>query len=104
LLPQVRVWDAIEMNTSHTAFQMHQERKTGSIEVGKSADVIVLDQDITAVPIEQVRATQVDQTFVAGESVYDRSTVTPTVRRALEASAASVPRRRRTAHGAPGCC
>jgi predicted amidohydrolase YtcJ len=100
----IGLWDAIEMNTSHTAFQMHQERKTGSIEVGKIADVIVLDQDITAVPIDQVRATQVDQTFVAGESVYDRSTVTPTVRRAMEGSAASVPGRRRTAHGASGCC
>ena len=67
----IGLWEAIEMNTSHTAFQMHQDRTTGSIEVGKSADVIVLDQDITSVPIDQVRATQVDRTFVAGETVFN---------------------------------
>ena len=37
------------MHTAHSAYQLHQEHETGSIQVGKKADVIVLDRDVERV-------------------------------------------------------
>ena len=86
--------------------QLHQERTTGSIEVGKAADVIVLDQDPTAVPIDQVRYTQVQRTFMGGDSVFEAGAASKTVERVLKsdkaAAAAGVRRRGLASHG--GCC
>ena len=46
--------------------------KLGSIEAGKMADFIVVDQNIFEVPIEKVNKTNVDLTIVGGEVVYSR--------------------------------
>ena len=47
--------------------------KLGSIEVGKLADFIVIDQNIFEVPIESVKDTNVDLTVVGGEVVFSRN-------------------------------
>jgi predicted amidohydrolase YtcJ len=47
--------------------------KLGSIEEGKLADFIVIDRNIFEVPIESLKDTQVDLTFVGGEMVYSRN-------------------------------
>jgi predicted amidohydrolase YtcJ len=49
---------------------MRQEDKTGSIEVGKLADVIVLDQNIFDVPVTSVSKTKVLLTVLGGKTVY----------------------------------
>lgn len=46
---------------------------TGSIEVGKSADLIVLDQALFNIPADQIAATNVEMTFFEGRMVYERS-------------------------------
>jgi predicted amidohydrolase YtcJ len=98
--------DAMAMHTNGTAFQLHQDRVTGSLEVGKAADVIVLDQDPTAVPIDQVRFTQVQRTFLKGSTVFEASSAPTTVTRRMKvdraASAAGI--RRRGLTGPGGCC
>ena len=48
----------------------HRDHDTGTIEVGKLADVVVLDRDPFAGPPEQIGATRVLQTFVGGTRVY----------------------------------
>ena len=58
--------------TVNAAYVMHQEKLTGSLEVGKSADLIILDRNIFDIPIEQVRDTKVMQTFFKGKTVYLR--------------------------------
>jgi Amidohydrolase family len=40
-------------------YQLHSEDRTGSIEVGKAADLIVLDQNILGLPVEKISETQV---------------------------------------------
>jgi predicted amidohydrolase YtcJ len=62
--------DALRMHTAHSAFQLHQDDLTGSIAVGKLADVIVLDRDVERVPLRDVSTTQVLMTMVGGEAVY----------------------------------
>ncbi len=45
----------------------------GSIEVGKSADMIVLDQNPLEVPASKIHETQVEHTIFRGEVVFDRA-------------------------------
>ncbi len=46
------------------------EAETGSLEVGKSADMIVLNRDIVSCPVRQIGTTKVLETIFQGEKVY----------------------------------
>jgi predicted amidohydrolase YtcJ len=67
---------AIDLGTSLTAYTAgsawvnHLDGDTGTIEVGKYADLAVLDRDPFAGPADQIGATRVLQTFVEGARVY----------------------------------
>jgi predicted amidohydrolase YtcJ len=61
----------IKMHTINSAWQMHMDRDTGSIEVGKFADLVVLDQNLFEVPTEKISDTKVVQTILGGRVVYD---------------------------------
>jgi predicted amidohydrolase YtcJ len=60
----------IESYTINGAYVMRQENITGSIEVGKLADFIVLDQNIFNIPQNQIGQTQVLNTYLEGEQVF----------------------------------
>src|SRR5687767_3868415 len=45
---------------------------TGSIEVGKSADLVVLDRNPLDVEVADLAATEVEATYFAGRRVYRR--------------------------------
>jgi hypothetical protein len=49
---------------------MHQEDKTGSIEVGKRADIIVLDRDLFGIPASEINQAKVRTTIFDGRIVY----------------------------------
>ncbi|WP_166868505.1 amidohydrolase [Salinibacterium sp. ZJ70] len=67
---------AIDLATSLTAYTAgsawvnHRDHDTGTIEVGKLADLVVLDRDPFDGPADQIGATRVLQTFVDGARVY----------------------------------
>lgn len=67
---------AIDLATSLTAYTAgsawvnHLDRETGTIEVGKYADLALLDRDPFDGPADQIGATRVLQTFVEGERVF----------------------------------
>ena len=52
------------------AYVNHLDDRTGSIEVGKLADLAVLDRDLFASPVEEIAAASVQLTFVDGQRVY----------------------------------
>ncbi len=73
LSPQQAVDDllaVIKMHTINAAWQLHMERDTGSIEVGKYADLVVLNQNLFEVPTERISDTTVVQTILGGKVVY----------------------------------
>ncbi len=61
---------AIEAYTLNSAYSMRQEDKVGSIEVGKEADLVVLDQNLFKIDMSQIKETKILQTLLAGKEVY----------------------------------
>ena len=62
------------MYTINGAFVMRQEDTTGSLEVGKAADLIVIDRNIfeleAAKNFQGIRESVVLQTVVGGEEIF----------------------------------
>ena len=71
-LPEQRLdlGTALAAYTAGSAQVNHLDDITGSITVGKSADLVVLDRDPFAGPSEEIAATRVLQTFVEGRRVH----------------------------------
>ena len=67
--------EVVDAYTIHGAYTMRQENKTGSLEVGKYADLIWVDQDIFTIPHNQIGQTQVILTLLGGQSVYNPDTI-----------------------------
>jgi predicted amidohydrolase YtcJ len=58
--------------TSNGAWLVHHERENGSIEVGKQADIIVVDRKLFDIPPDQIGDTQVLLTILNGKVIYER--------------------------------
>jgi len=63
---------AIAAFTIGSAYVNHLDDVTGSIEVGKHADLAVVDRDLFAHPRNEIATALVDATYVGGASVYQR--------------------------------
>ena len=64
-----------QMLTGYTingARQLRLADETGSIEVGKQADLVVLERDLFAEPPHRIHAVRVDMTMLGGRVVYQR--------------------------------
>ncbi len=68
--PGLDLASAIRAMTTDAAYSLHQDQVTGSIETGKYADLIVLDQDLFAIAPDHIAATRVLMTVVGGKTVY----------------------------------
>jgi len=49
---------------------LHEEASVGSLEVGKLADLIVLDRNVTKIPAEDIARVKVIATIVGGQTMY----------------------------------
>ena len=63
--------DALIAHTRNNAFFVFQENNLGSIQVGKLADLLVLDRDYLTVPADQIKDIKPLLTVVGGRIVYD---------------------------------
>ena len=62
--------EALRAYTIDGTWLTREESLKGSIEVGKVADLAVLDRDYFAVPDEEIKEVRVDMTMVGGEVVF----------------------------------
>jgi len=60
----------IEAYTINGAYVMDQDHITGSIEVGKEADFIIIDQNPFEIDLNKISEIKVLKTILAGETVY----------------------------------
>ena len=67
---EISLEEAIKAYTINGSYVMRQEDKVGTIEVGKEADLIVLDQNIFEVATTQIADTKVMMTFLQGKQIY----------------------------------
>ena len=68
---------ALRIFTINGAVAGKQADRTGTIEVGKSADFIVLDRNLFDIPVQDIGDTQVVLTVVSGEEVHSSLTPDP---------------------------
>ena len=64
---------AIDAYTINAAYAMKQDTTTGSLEVGKRADLVVLDRDILTIDPETIQDTKVLATYLDGRLVHSAS-------------------------------
>lgn len=70
--PDERVdrWQALRAITIDAAWQIREESQKGSIEVGKLADLVILDGDPLAVSEDKILDIRVIETLKEGRTVY----------------------------------
>lgn len=64
--------EALKSMTLWPAHAAFMEKEVGSLEPGKLADFVILDQDIMRVPNELILRTRVVATYLGGRPVYER--------------------------------
>ncbi|WP_409028804.1 amidohydrolase [Gracilimonas sediminicola] len=64
---------ALKAFTIDAAYAAHQEEVLGSIEEGKWADFVIIDQDYFEVPARDIYKVDILETWVAGEKVYSKA-------------------------------
>ena len=63
--------EALIAHTRSNAYLFFQEKNLGSLEVGKQADLVVLDRDYMTVPAAGIRRIKPTLTMVGGRVVFE---------------------------------
>jgi hypothetical protein len=61
---------AIRFYTMNNAYLLFLDNVAGSLEVGKLADLIVLDRDLLTCPVDEMRSACVLRTYLGGRLVH----------------------------------
>jgi predicted amidohydrolase YtcJ len=64
--------EALRGYTLDAAYAEFSEKEKGSIEAGKMADLVVLDQDLFAIPSERIKDVKVAMTVAGGRIIFRR--------------------------------
>ena len=75
LVPEqkISVYEAVSMFTKNAAYCTNQEKKRGTISVGKFADFIVLNKDLFTAEQHKIYETEVIETVLGGQTVYKKA-------------------------------
>jgi predicted amidohydrolase YtcJ len=68
---EVTISDAIASYTINGAYASHMDEETGSLEVGKLADIVVLDKNLFDVEPVRISETRAVLTFLGGKLVHN---------------------------------
>ena len=70
---KISVYDALCMFTKNVPYGTGQEDYLGTLEIGKFADMVVIDRNIFEIPEDEIADIKVEHTYLAGEEVYRRN-------------------------------
>jgi hypothetical protein len=68
----VSPWQALEMYTINAAYASFEERIKGTLAPGKLADLVLLSDDPTRLPPEEIKEIQVLLTLIGGKVVWEK--------------------------------
>ena len=68
----VSVYDALRMATYNGALSLFDEKERGTLEMGKSCDIVVLDANPYEVPVNELKKLNVSELYLKGKP-YERS-------------------------------
>ena len=73
-IPEERlpVAEAVRLFTKYPAYGSYSEGVNGTVEPGKNADFVVLNEDIYSADPDRIKDIKVDMTILAGKTVYER--------------------------------
>ena len=72
---KISVEEALRAYTSTNAYAFNEESTSGTLEVGKQADFVVLSNDPRSIPQKEITNINVFQTVIGGEIVYSAPTI-----------------------------
>ena len=64
--------ETLKSFTWNAAYAAHAEKDLGSLEVGKLADVVLLDKNVMTVEPKEILSTKVQLTIIGGEIVFEQ--------------------------------
>jgi len=67
-------YQALKAITANAAYEYFEEGSKGSLEVGKLADLVILDNNPLTVKADNIRNIEVVRTIKEGRTIYDRAT------------------------------
>ena len=67
---KMELTEMLKAYTINGAYLMHQDNLTGSIEIGKYADLIILEENLYEIPHEKIGEVKVIQTLLEGKTVF----------------------------------
>ena len=62
--------NCLEAYTINNAYATYDEKERGSLETGKAADIIVMEDDLFEMTGEEIRDTKVNTTYFGGEKIF----------------------------------
>ncbi|MFJ6897450.1 amidohydrolase [Streptomyces hokutonensis] len=71
---------SLRMHTLGSAYQLHQEHRTGTLEVGKQADLVHTDRDLLKIKATEIHGTQAEFTMIGGAIVHEAGSTTAATR------------------------
>ena len=69
---RISVMEAIKAVTINGAYQYFEEDRKGSIEVGKLADLVIVDKNPLTIPVEELETIKVLETIKEGNVIFKR--------------------------------
>ncbi|MBV6522201.1 MAG: N-substituted formamide deformylase [Gemmatimonadaceae bacterium] len=69
---KITVAEALRAYTVNGAYASFEESEKGSLEVGKLADLVLIERDLTTIPPEEIRDVRVMLTVIGGQVVFER--------------------------------
>ena len=71
---KITVEQALRAYTVEGAYASFDEDRKGMLKPGMLADMVIIDRDLTAIPLEEIRDARVRKTIVGGRAVFSDGT------------------------------
>lgn len=71
---KITVEQALRAYTVEGAYASFDENRKGMLKPGMLADMVIIDRDLTAIPLEEIRDARVRKTIVGGRAVFSDGT------------------------------